>query len=378
MAAAEQLSADELRALAGFHATRGAVVSLFLGVDPERTFTRAGSESRLDALVAAGRREARAAAAELDHVGRVALEGDLRRAADAASHNLVPPGVGCFADTPDGLWRTAVAPTAVADAVRVGGSAYLVPLAVGHGEQALVAAVSRERGEIFSLEQGRLRKRVDLPEEQPRRHRDGEAWQQSKLERRVDTLAHKHLMRVAKELDREVHSAPGVRVVLAGEVEHTAALAQLLSDQGRAALAGAVRAEAHAGAAELMPLVMPLLERSERERELVTRWRSALDAAGLGIQGWPAVLAAASAGRVELLLLGNEVTETPGECPVCGRGGREDSRCPVDGARLEPRSDSLDLAAQLALGHGGDVRRVAQDTGFDALGGVGALLRFRG
>jgi peptide subunit release factor 1 (eRF1) len=262
----------------------------------------------------------------------------------------------------------------------VGGSAYLLPLAVGHGEQALVAVVSRERGEIFSLEQGRLRTRADLSEEQPRRHRDAEAWQQSKLERRVDTLAHKHLVRIARELDREVHSTPGVRVVLAGEVEHTAAVAHLLSAQGRAALAGAARAEAHAGAAELMPLVMPLLERSsrERERELVTRWRSALDATGLGVQGWPAVLAAASAGRVELLLLANEVSETPGECPVCGRGGREHTRCPVDGATFEPRSDSLDLAVQFVLSHGGEVRRVAQDTRFDALGGVGAILRFRG
>jgi hypothetical protein len=380
MATAEQFSSEELRELACFHATRGAVVSLFLGVDPEGPSMRLEIGSRLDALVAAGRREARAATGELDRAGRIALDTDLRRAADEAVRNLVPPGVACFADSPDGLWRTVSAPAPLADTVRVGPSAYLVPLTVGRGEAALVAVVSRERGEIFSLEHGELEKQVDLSEEQPRRHRDAEAWQQRKLERRIDTLAHQHLQRIAAQLDRLVISSPDVCVVLVGEVEHTAALTELLSDRGRAALAGAVPAEAHADAAELLPLVLPLLEQSslEHDRVLVARWRSGLGGAGLGVQGWPATLDAASAGRIELLLFSNAVIETAGVCPICGRAVHGETRCPVDGAALEPQPDALDLAVRLTLRHGGHVRRVTGETGLDALDGVGALLRFRG
>jgi hypothetical protein len=381
MATAEQSSSDELRELACLHATRGAVVSLFLAIDPEGPSMGPEIASRLDALVAAGRREARAAVAELDRAGRIALETDLREAADQAVRNLVPPGVGCFVDSLDGLWRTVFAPAPLADAVRVGPSAYLVPLAVGRSEPAVVAVVSRERGEIFSLEHGELAKRVDLSEEQPRRHRDAEAWQQRKLERPIDTLAHQHLQRIAAQLDRVVISSPDVRAVLVGEVEHTAALTELLCVRGRAALAGAVRAEAHADAAELLPLVRPVLKQSslEHDRRLVARWRSGLGGAGLGVQGWPGTLYAASAGRIELLLfINNAVLETAGVCPVCGLAVHEGTRCPIDGAALEAQPDALDLAVRLALRHGGHVRRVAGETGFDALDGVGALLRFRG
>lgn len=379
MTASEAISSEELRELAEFRASRGVVVSLSLGVDPARAGMPAEIASRLDSLVAQGRREGRTVLGGLGHAERRAFDEDLARAAAEARSRIGPVSVACFADSPDGLWRSATVPGRLPDMVKVGRFPYLVPLMSARpDEQDLVAAVSRERGEIYRLRSGRVEQLVDLSEEQPRRHRDAEAWQQARLERHVDELARAHLSRIAAELDRLVAANPGAGLILAGEHEHVAALEALLSHAARAAVVGAVRAEAHAGAAELARLVLPLLEQKARhgERADVDRWRSKLGGGERAVQGWTDTLAAASDGRVELLLFTAAAAGAARECPICGHASPTGESCPVDGAQLEIQPDALDLAIRLTLSHGGNARLTHDTAGLDARDGVGALLRF--
>jgi Bacterial archaeo-eukaryotic release factor family 10 len=379
MTAAEAISSEELRELAEFRASRGVVVSLSLGVDPARAGMPAEIASRLDSLVAQGRREGRAVLGGLGHAERQAFDEDLARAAAEVRSTIGPVSVACFADSPDGLWCSAAMPGRLPDVVKVGRSPYLVPLMNARlNEQDLVAAVSRERGEIYRLRSGRLEELVDLSEQQPRRHRDAEAWRQARLERHVDELARAHLGRIGAELDRLVVANRAAGLILAGEHEHVAALEALLSHDARAAVVGAVRAEAHAGVAELERLVLPLLDQKARqeERAAVERWRSELGEGGRAVQGWTDALAAASNGRVTLLLFTAGAAGAARRCPICGRASPAGESCPVDGARLEIEPDALDLVIRLTLLHGGKARLIHNEAGLNADDGVGALLRF--
>jgi hypothetical protein len=365
-----------LRDLAAFDAAEGVVLSLYVGFDP--TVTRTGDETamRVASLLDQARRAA--AGERLGHNARLAFDADLERAREEIPSRLGPAGVACFADSADGLWHVDERRGPLPDLARVGRSPYLVPLvAAAPEEHALVAAVGRERGEIFDLRDGRLTQLVDLDEEQPRRQRDGQAWLRPSPGRHIDELTRAHLRKVATSLDGIVRAVKDVPVVLAGEQRHTAALEALLSGETRAAVAGAVHPRAAAGATELTELARAVLERRRQDDEdvLVDRWSEAWGR-GAAVAGWPDTLAAASDGRVAMLLFREGVTQPAFACDACGRASTDPGTCPLDGQPLGRRADGLDVAVRLTLVHGGEARALRHRPDLDAAGGIGALLLY--
>ena len=63
-------------------------------------------------------------------------------------------------------------------------------------------------------------------------------------------------------------------------------------------------------------------------------------------------------------------------CPQCGRGSLSDGNCPLDGTRMEKRSDGLDLAVHRTLEHGGSVWLTEHSADLAPDEGIGALLRY--
>lgn len=369
-----------LRDLAAFRATDGLVVSLTFGFYPSATATGDEAATRLASLLQLAKRDGQEAAGRLGRAERLAFARDLTLLREHITGRPVPASIACFADEPDGLWRSLEVSGPLPDVVRVGRAPYLVPLAEAPpDDEALFVSVGREQGEIYELHPSGLTKVVDLFQEQPQRHRDGHAWQQPSLERHVDELARKHLGRVAADLEYLLRARPSALVVLAGEQEHTAALEHMLSPSARAAIAGTVHPEAHAGTPDLAQLASPVLERraEEDERAVVERWRAAVGRADGGVEGWPDTLAAASEGRVGLLLFRGGIDrpafECPAfECPSCGRASATAGVCPVDGRPLE-QQDGIDLAIRLTFAHGGGVQAVRGHLGAAE---IGALLAY--
>jgi peptide subunit release factor 1 (eRF1) len=144
------------------------------------------------------------------------------------------------------------------------------------------------------------------------------------------------------------------------------------------AVIGWATAEQHAGPAELQQAVVPLLEswRAKREAELVDRWREEAGRNGRAVSGWSDTLQAASDARVDTLLYQGGVQRDAFRCPACGRAAIEALTCPLDGTRMEPRDDGLDLAVRLTVSNGGDVWAVEHRRDLDPVEGIGALLRF--
>ncbi len=370
---------EEFRELASFQAVNGVVLSLYFGFDPAVTLTGDEVATRLGSLLEHAKRTGAEVSERQGHAARLAFDADLERARKEVLRRLGPASVACFADSADGLWRAYEVRGPLPDLAEVRPSPYLVPLVAAPAEErAIVAAVGRERGEIFELRNGRLEQVADLSEDQPRRHRDGHAWQQPSLERHVDELARAHLRRVATNLDALLRGWRGARLVLAGEQEHIAALLALLSQDARTAVAGVVHPEAHAGPTDLLSLALSVLERrrQDNESELVERWGEAAGSADRAVHGWADTLAAASDGRIELLLFRDGVTRGAFACRACGRASASAGNCPLDGQPLEECADGLDLAVRLTLTHGGEARAVRHREDLDPAGGIGALVRF--
>lgn len=376
---ATTLTWDDLRALASFRAGNGCAISLYVDLDPSVAATPADVHRRTGALIDEAAKRADAAGRELTRKQSMALRADLDRVRGYVEHELDRDGVhglALFVASLDNLWRPLRLAYAVPDAVRVNGDLYLTPLVplVDAGEGTVVAHVGRELGSVYTVSGGRLVQVDDRTEEQPRRHDQG-GWSQANYQRHVDNLVHAHLREVAEVVDVELRRRRGRTVVFAGTDAIRSELEPLLTDAVRRSLAGWMRVEAHASAADLETELERVLEERalDRERRMLERWREAPSRA---VSGWAETFEAASDGRVEVLLYEAGANREAWRCPACSRIQADEGRCPLDGAELEPHPEGLDLAVRQTLAHGGTAVPVTAHADLDAAGGVAALLRY--
>jgi len=372
------LTWDTLRDLASFRSSKGCAISLYLDLDPSASPTPAGAETKLRALLAQADKERQDG---LAHEQKVALEGDLARIRDWWDGEFDRDGsraYALFASALDGLWRTLPLSLPVTDRVSIASELCLAPLVplVGRDDNALVAFVGRERGQVFRLRGGRLVEELDESEEQPGRHDQG-GWSQARYQRHIEKLVRDHIRTVGGEIDRRVRGHGGPDLVIVAPEELKPEIEGALSAETREAVVGWAHAEAHASPADLLDAVKPHLDcaHGARQQAALERFREELGRGGRACAGWADTLAAASDGRVELLLVQERVNRAGYRCPSCGRAAAEAGTCPIDGATLEPRADGLDLAAHHVLSTGGAIVVVAGEQLADHEG-IGALVRF--
>jgi peptide chain release factor subunit 1 len=377
---AETLTWNRLRDLAGFRAEASCAISLYLDLDPTIVPTPTHVDPRVNSLLAEGEKLVDARRAELTHAQREGLKRDLERIRTFFAGEFTRDGSRGYAVFVSGdVWDTLPLAHPVPDAVKLGRSFYLAPLAplVGRDDGALVAFVGRERGQLFRMQAGRLEEVVDRTEDQPGRHDQG-GWSQARYQRHIEKLVAEHLRDVATELDRAVRRLHTPKVVVVAAEETRAEFLDTLPSEAKSAVVGTTEAEAHAGPKELMSLVQPLLDESdaEDEREALARWREEAGKNGRAASGWKDTLDAASDARVELLLYTEGADRPAHECPKCGRAALDGGECPLDGTPLEPRDSAFDLAVHHTLVNGGTLLAVRYQVDLGPVEGIAALLRY--
>jgi peptide subunit release factor 1 (eRF1) len=111
------------------------------------------------------------------------------------------------------------------------------------------------------------------------------------------------------------------------------------------------------------------------EERAVERWREEAGRNGRAASGWDRTLAAASEGRVSLLLYRQGVDREAWRCPRCAQSSSAAGPCPLDGTSMEP-ADGLEVVVHQTLSSGGAVRALTDRRDLDPVEGIGALLRY--
>jgi peptide chain release factor subunit 1 len=368
-----------LRELASFRAEKGCATSVYLNLDPSQVPTAGDAQTRMNALLNSAEKTDRR---DLTHEQRLALRADFERIARWFDDDFDRDGaqaVAVFAAGLDNFWSALALPEPAPDRFKVGHELFLAPLVrvVARADGTIVAVVGREQGQIFRLQAGRLREIVDLFDEQPGRHDQG-GWSQARYQRHIEKLVHEHLKGVAEVLDRSRRRLQVPKIVLVCSEEMRSEFTEALSAEARDALVGWTPAEAHAGPAQLLEAVTPVLEEAEAkdEAEVLGRWREEAGRNARASSGWEQTLEAASDGRVEVLLFQDGADHLAFRCPACGRAAVAGGACPLDGTRLEETDAGLDLAVHQTLAHGGAVWAIRHQQDLTPVEGIGALLRF--
>jgi peptide subunit release factor 1 (eRF1) len=376
------ITPELLRELAEFRPSKGRAVSLYLNLDPSIAPTQPDVAARINSLLDEAAKRADELRDDLTHDEREGLKADLERMRSWFANEFDRDGArgaAVFAAGLDGLWAPLTVSEPVQEEVRIGDDLHLAPLlpAVPGGEPILVAYVGRERAEVYRLRGGTLEEIADETEDVPNKQKQG-GWSQARYERRVENAVGQHLRRVAETLDGCVRELRDPGIVLLGTEETRGEFEQLLSNEAAERVAGWTTAERHASPAELLESAEPVIAawRAGRETELVARWQESAARDGRASSGWADTLAAASDGRVDVLLVEEGANRPAYRCPQCGRAEAAAGSCPLDGTTLEERPDGLDLAVHQTLAHGGSVQVLRARRDLDPVEGIGALLRF--
>jgi peptide chain release factor subunit 1 len=376
---ADSVTWSTLRQLAGFRAENGCATSLYLNLDPHEVPTAGDAQTRMNALLSTAEKTDRK---DLTHEQRGALKADFQRIArwfDDEFDRDGAQGVAVFAAGLDNFWSTLALPEPVPDRFKVGHELFLAPLVpvVARADGTIVAAVGREQGHLYRLEAGRLQELGDYSDDTPGRHDQG-GWSQARYQRHIEKLVQDHVKGVAEVLDRDRRRLHVPKIVLVCSEEMRSELLDALSIDAREAVVGWAPAEAHAGPAQLLQAVTPVLEQAEAkdEAEVLARWREDAARGTRAASGWEQTLEAASDGRVEVLLFQDGVDHAAFRCPACGRASATGGSCPLDGTSLERTDAGLDLAVHQTLSHGGEVWAIRHQQDLAPVEGIGALLRF--
>jgi len=376
---ADTVTWAKLRQLAGFRAENGCATSLYLNLDPSEVPTAGDAQTRMNALLSGAEKTDRK---DLTHEQRGALKSDFERIArwfDDDFDRDGAQGVAIFAAGLDNFWTTLALPEPVPDKFKVGHELFLAPLVpvVARADGTIVAVVGREAGQLYRLRAGRLEEIGDYSDETPGQHDQG-GWSQGRYQRHIDHLVQEHVKEVAEVLDRNRRRYHVPKIVLVSSEDMRSEFLDALSAEARDAVVGSVSAEAHAGPAQLLEAVTPVLEQAEAkdEAEVLARWREDAGRGARAASGWEQTLEAASDGRVEMLLFQDAVDHQAYRCPACGRAAASGGSCPLDGTSLEATDAGLDLAVHQTLAHGGEVWAIRHQQDLQPVEGIGALLRF--
>ncbi|MDX6450979.1 MAG: peptide chain release factor subunit 1 [Gaiellaceae bacterium] len=369
-----------LRELAVFRATGGCAVSIYVDFDPSDVPTVPAEKTKFHARVDEAKKLADVRARDRGRDCRFALEADFERIRAWGDDEFDRDGarsLAVFASSADGFFRIVPLVEPVADGWEVGPELWIAPLAgqLGAGQGALVAVVSRERGILYRLRDGRLEEIADESEEVPGQHDQG-GWSQARYQRHIENIVMRHLKAVGDEIDKTVHNHRPHLVVIApdelrGEIESA------LSHEARESIVGWATADAHANEAELLALVRPFLDevRAREDAATLERWQAEHGRAGKVAAGWKQTLDAASDARIDVLLVAEGARHPAWSCPKCGRASSDGGKCPLDDTKLEARGDAVDLAIHHTVLHGGTFTRFGAGALSDA-DGIGAILRF--
>lgn len=374
------VSQDALRRLAAHR--DGAVLSLFLDLDPSKFPTAPARQSAVDALL----HEARRAVddGQLDHDARVRMRDALTEIEGRLEPIAIPVegarGLAIFAPGPAASVEVLRLPAPIPNRVVLDVSAHVEPLVrLADRARWCVALVDRSRASFHLGNEDGMPLSGILEDEVHGQHRQG-GWSYGRYQRSIENEVGAHLEHVAEALAIALREGRFDRLVLAGQQPIRRELEGKLDNDVRERLAGwidldlsAADAEAVRGAAE------PLIVRARRdhEREVLERLAQGVGTpGGHGVAGLRTTLGALSERRVETLVVDPELASPGSRCSACGLLGLNLAECPADGTEMEQLDSIIEAAVALAYEQAAEVVLPAPAPELTAVEGIGAVTRF--
>lgn len=312
------------------------------------------------------------------------LDRILRLSAELRSNGTHAKAV--FACAARDLWQEFdLPPTLSGTQLFVDRRFHLKPIAhlLGASPSLGVVLVDRHRARIFDLRLGELSEREDLFHPLTRRGRsDGFAgYDAGHAERRVEDEARQHFKAVAALLKEFLEKGVFEKWILACMDEHRPQIEAQLHPYVRQALLGQFNADVQRVTAdEIRTRAQQIVDhwQSKRRHDVVSLALGQARRHGRGVTGLRRVLRALEMGEVQALLIGENFQSHAVECAHCGHlDAHIVNFCPVCGHATREIVDVGEAILPRVIRGDIETFYVKEDSEFDQVGNIAALLRFR-
>jgi len=203
-----------------------------------------------------------------------------------------------------------------------------------------------------------------------------------RFQRKADQYAYLHLKRVAELAVELAERHAFDRLMLAGPVETTGRLQQLLPKQWQSRIVASLDLPVESDQQTVLAATLRVAEEAERNGETVLVEELIADAARAeqrAVTGLDATLRALRLGRIWRLVYADGFSPPGGRCANCATlFGEKLESCDYCGAVVWPVDDLVEQAAQRVIVSGGKVEHVsgAAVERLGEAGGIGAFLKF--
>jgi len=325
--------------------------------------------------------------AQLDEPKRDSFSADARRVRQHVS-TLEPRAKGwiCFADdSEDFFWmREIKAP--VRALARWQETPYVAPMleVLDEYERYGVALVDKEQARLFTVFIGEIAEHYHAFAPAPVQHfktTGTDQWLSARrFQKRAEMHVHWHLKHVAELLDKLVDQYGFDRLLLAGPVEATSELQQLLSKRLRSRVAEKLSLPIKANAAEILEAALKVERAVERQREKEMVENLIIgDAHHPSALGLERTVYALAEERVWRLIYAVGFHPEGGRCSNCGMlFAKVEGSCDYCGGSIKRIDDLIEQMVERVLDQDGKVEQVAGDAALrlQQVGSIGAVLRF--
>jgi peptide subunit release factor 1 (eRF1) len=374
------VSQDVLRRLAAHR--NGAVLSLFLDLDPSRVPTVPARQAAVDALLHEARRAVDGG--RLGHDAQVRMRDALTEIQSLLDPAAIPVGgargLAIFAPGAEAAVEVLRLPEPVASRVVLDVSAHVEPLLhLAERSRWCVGLIDRSRASFHLGDEDAMPLSGTLDDAVRGQHRQG-GWSSPRYERSIEQDVSAHLDHVADALARQLRDGAYEHLLLAGQQKlHHDLEARLHPDVTRRFVGWIELDLSTADAEAVRTAAAPRIaqHRAGCEQEVLTRLSERVATpGGHGVAGLRSTLAALSDRRVATLVIDKGIASPGSRCPTCGLLGLRLAECPADGTEMEQLDSVIAAAVALAYEQAAEVVVPAAAPELEALEGVGAITRF--
>jgi peptide chain release factor subunit 1 len=244
-------------------------------------------------------------------------------------------------------------------------------------ERYAVIVADRKHARFFTVVLGEIEKIASFVSDTPQRHGQG-GWSQKRFQRHVDDHIAKHVQRVTGYARRALRRLSAHRLILGGDGETLRLIREQLPPEFRERIVGTFPLDVHAPvhAIRERTLAGALAAEEREEAQKIAELREALAHRGHAVRGLLATLDALTQRRA-LTLIVKKGFHAPGAlCENCDALLATSGLCPHCRTQTEDVEDIVEHAVEYAHRDNVTIEFVAENLDLEALGNIGALLRF--
>ena len=369
---------QRLRELATLRPEGHKVLSLYLNLDPSEFPTPKDRRTELESLLDVVERGLRDDG--LDHGQRQELKQDIERIRswfDGQFDASGTRGVAVFAASAVELFDVHRLARPIRSEVTIDDSPFIEPLAsMPGGDGYCVLLINRKLARILAGGSDGMREVVSFVDDVHSWHDQG-GWSQARFQRGIAKETHDHVKHANEELFRLFQRGVVQRLIIGAPDELRGEVESALHSYLRERIAGRLEIDVRANPVQVAGEAREIIDRDERERERewLDRLQSELGRNARGVSGLAGTLAALNEQRVEALLV-SDGYRAEGHASANADFLSVEPGASATGEQLQRRDDVIESAMERALEQSAEVVVVRHHPDLQALGSIGAVLRY--